>query len=291
MLKRGALIFNTEDWIMNNYFFKKMKFVLMCMTILTATNFYAQNKVIKIWPGLAPGTESRTDNEKVNDGNIIDIYQPDLTVFLPSQPKENIPAVIIMPGGGYKQIVIDKEGYSIAKWLNENGVAAFVLKYRLDGSEALQDAQRALSFVRNNYKEYGIDPGKIGVIGFSAGGHLAANLSTHCEKDFYRDNIDSTSCKPDFMISVYGYLNPFLKDIDSSTPPAFLAHAGDDARVPVSESIDFYTALKKNNVPAELHVYEKGGHGFALREVDKPVNNWAKSCIDWLTSRKIVILK
>jgi acetyl esterase/lipase len=259
--------------------------------ILVTTNYYSQNKVIKIWPGPAPGTENRSDNEKVDGGNILSVYQPGLTIFLPSQPKENIPAVIVLPGGGYNKIVINKEGYTIAKWLNDNGVAAFVLKYRLDYSEALQDAQRALSFVRKNFKEFGIDPGKIGVIGFSAGGHLAANLSTHYEKVLVKDDIDSISCKPDFMILVYGYLNPFLKDVNSNTPPTFLAHATDDPTVPVSESIDFYTALNKNNVPAEIHVYEKGGHGFALREIDKPVNNWAKSCIDWLTSRRIILQK
>ena len=158
-------------------------------------------------------------------------------------------------------------------------------------NEAFQDAQRALSLVRSKAGEYGIDKEKIGVIGFSAGEHLAANLSTHYEKEIMNDNIDSVSCKPEFMIQVYGAVGSFINDVNEDTPPTFLAHAWDDSKVPVMQSVDFYSALKKNNVPAELHVYEQGGHGFALREVGKPVNNWAKSCIDWLGVRGILNTK
>jgi acetyl esterase/lipase len=266
--------------------------IAFCAALLfAANNVFPQSDVIKIWPGLAPGTENRKDQEKVQDGNITHVYQPDITIMLPAKRNQKIPAVVIFPGGGYRNIVVDKEGYEIAKWLNNNGIAAFILKYRLDTAEALQDAQRALSLIRSKSDEYGIDPQKIGVIGFSAGGHLAANISTHYKKETMTDHIDSVSCKPDFEILVYAYSSPLVNDIDENTPPTFLAHAGDDSKVPVMQSVDFYAALEKHKVPAELHIYEKGEHGFALREIDKPVNNWAKSCIDWMRVNRILPAK
>lgn len=267
---------------------KKRVLHFLMLFIFFVTPLYSQHKVIKIWPGLAPGTENRENNEKITGNNIINVYQPDLTIFLPERIDKNKPAVIVMPGGGYRQVVMKKEGYDIADWLNKNGIAAFVLKYRLKHEEALQDAQRALSFLRSNAEEYGINPDNIGVIGFSAGGHLAANLSTHYERDKIIDHIDSVSCKPDFMISVYGAVGPFVDDVDKNTPPAFLAHASDDPKVPVTQSVEYYLALHKNGVPAELHVYETGGHGFALRDVNKPVISWANRCIDWMKVQGIL---
>jgi acetyl esterase/lipase len=267
---------------------KLFSIIFFLLMFISLENSFAQEKVISIWHGLAPGTESRQNNEKKSGGSITEIYQPDLTIFLPSKQDENHAAVVVLPGGGYKSVVIEKEGYSIAKWLNENGITAFVLKYRLKPKEALQDAQRALSLIRLRANEYGINPDKIGVIGFSAGGHLAANLATHCEKDDMNDKIDSTSCKPNFMIQVYGAVAEFTCDVSKDTPPTYLVHAGDDSRVPVTQSIDFYKALKKYGVPAELHVYEKGEHGFALRENKLPIKNWVNSCLDWLTGQKII---
>jgi acetyl esterase/lipase len=249
---------------------------------------YSQNKVIKIWPGLSPGTENWTDNEKTEKGNVTNVYQPSLTIFLPEKINQDKPAVIVMPGGGYTQVVMRKEGYVIADWLKKNGIAAFVLKYRLNPEEALQDAQRSLSLLRANANEFNINPDNIGVIGFSAGGHLAANLSTHYEKDKFFDHIDSVNCKPDFMISVYGAVGPVVNDVNKNTPPAFLVHAGDDPKVPVTQSIEYYLALHNNGIPAELHIYEKGGHGFALRDVDKPVISWAVRCIDWMKVQGIL---
>jgi acetyl esterase/lipase len=256
--------------------------------VLFMSPIYSQNKVIKIWPGLAPGTENRTDNERIENGNVTNVYQPSLAIFLPGKVNTNKPAVIVMPGGGYKQVVMRKEGYVVADWLNKNGIAAFVLKYRLNPEEALQDAQRTLSLLRANASEYNINPGNIGVIGFSAGGHLAADLSTHYEKDRISDHIDSVTCKPDFMISVYGAIGSFVNDINQDTPPAFLVHESDDPKVPVNQSVDYYLALHDQGIPAELHVYEKGGHGFALRNVDKPVISWAVRCIDWMKVQGIL---
>jgi acetyl esterase/lipase len=261
-------------------------FVIIILFILTP--LFAQNKVIKIWPGLAPGSENKTNDEKVDNGSVTNVYQPDLTIFLPETKNKNKPSVIVMPGGGYRQVVMRKEGYVIADWLNKNGIAAFVLKYRLNRDEALQDAQRALSLLRADAAEYDINPGNIGVIGFSAGGHLAANLSTHFIKDEMTDHIDSASCKPDFMISVYGAVGSLVGDVNKDTPPAFLAHAGDDPKVPVRQSVDYFLALHNNGVPAELHVYETGGHGFALRDTDKPVISWAVRCIDWMKVQGIL---
>ena len=263
-------------------------FIISFFILLTGQTA-AQTKVIKIWPGLAPGTENRADEEKVIKGNITNVYQPDLTVFLPKKYDARRPAVVVLPGGGYRQIVMYKEGYRIAEWLNKNGIAAFVLKYRLRPQEALQDIQRTISLLRTDAKEFNIDPDNMGVIGFSAGGNLAANLSTHYIKTDMTDRIDSVNCKPDFMISVYGAVGRFVNDITKNTPPAFLVHASDDPKVPVTQSVDYYLALHKNGVPAELHVYEKGGHGFALRDVNKPVISWAVRCIAWMKVQGILV--
>jgi acetyl esterase/lipase len=269
---------------------KKKNFVHIIFSILLiAFEFsFGQEKVISIWPGLAPGSESKTNNEKVSGGSVTDVYQPSLTVFIPAKQNENHPAVVILPGGGYRSVVMEKEGYAIAKWLNENGLAAFVLKYRLNPKEALQDAQRALSILRLHSNDFGINPDKIGVIGFSAGGHLAANLATHIQKESMNDKIDSTNCRPSFMILVYGAVSLFVNDVNKEMPPTFIVHASDDSKVPVLGSIDFYKALKSNGVPAEIHVYEKGEHGFALRENKLPIKNWANSCLDWLAGQNVI---
>jgi acetyl esterase/lipase len=267
---------------------KNIIFNFFVLSVLFVSPLYSQHKVIKIWPGLAPGTEGRENNEKTAGGSVINVYQPDLTIFLPEKINKNKPALIVMPGGGYRQVVMKKEGYDIADWLNKNDIAAFVLKYRLKPDEALQDARRALSFLRSKASVYNINPDNIGVIGFSAGGHLAANLSTHFENDRNIDHIESVSCRPDFMVSVYGAVGPFVDDVDKDTPPAFLVHTGDDPKVPVKVSVEYYLALHDNGIPAELHLYESGGHGFALRDVDKPVISWADRCIDWMRVQGIL---
>jgi acetyl esterase/lipase len=267
----------------------KILFKTFYILVILSTYTLSQNEVIKIWNNLAPGTENKQNNEKTVDGSVTDVYQPDLTVFLPVKSDSNYPAILIFPGGGYTHLAIVKEGYKIAKWLNDNGIAAFVLKYRLNMEDALEDAQRALSYVRTNAKQFGINPDKIGVMGFSAGGHLAVNLSTHFIKNIMNDNIDSVSCKPDFQILVYGYLiDTFLKDLTKDNPPAFLVHAADDQRVNVELSVNYFLALKKLGVPVEMHIYEQGKHGFALEKDRGPVVNWAKCCIDWLKLRGIL---
>ena len=277
-----------------------------CFLLLftVSINVHAQNQVVKIWPNLAPGSENVKNNEQWTETkNVSNVYQPDLTIFLPEHHAVEIPAVIVFPGGGYTKIVMEKEGYKVARWLTENGIAAFVLKYRLNRDEALRDAQRAVSAIRKDAEKYGIDKNKIGVIGFSAGAHLACNLVMNHEDRKNFDSIDIVSSRPDFWIGVYGAYggirglgksesvkkNTVLENI----PPAFLVHAGNDSKVPVLSSVELYIYLKNHGVPAELHVYELGEHGFALEEdrgpeIKSTVTDWSKRCLSWLKLRGIL---
>jgi acetyl esterase/lipase len=257
--------------------------ILLYITISVA---FSQNRVIQLWPSGTPGLEHQQNTK--NGNNVTEVYQPDLTVFLPMKSDTNHPAVLVFPGGGYRQIVIEKEGYTIARWLNNNGIAAFVLTYRLNNDIALQDAQRALSLVRSRAKEFGINSDNVGVMGFSAGAHLSVHVATHQMKSVLNDWVDSISCRPNFMVLVYGTYDAFINRINNDTPPAFIVHAGDDDRVSVSQSINLYTSLRAHGVPAEMHIYEKGGHGFALLEDRGPVISWAQRCIDWMKLRGII---
>ena len=278
-----------------------MKKLSIQFLFLIALSFplQAQNQVIKIWPGLAPGSENVEDKELWTDGkSVANVYQPNLTTFLSKQQEALSPAVIVFPGGGYTKIVMEKEGYKVARWLNEKGIAAFVLKYRLNRDEALRDAERAVSLIRNDAKKYGIDANKIGVIGFSAGAHLAGNLAMNYDSRENFDAIDSVSSRPDFWIGVYGtykgIYGPTGKIGDrNNIPPAFLVHAGDDSKVPVLSSVELYIDLKKNSIPAELHIYEQGEHGFALEKNRDPattstVTDWSNRCIEWLKLKGIL---
>ena len=277
-------------------------FNTLFICLLFSITLSAQNNAVKIWNGPAPGTESLKNEERWEYPRIVySVYQPDLTIFLPEGANAKTPAVIICPGGGFRRLVMEKEGDKIARWLNKFGIAGFVLKYRLNQSTALFDAQRAVSFIRSKVDEYNLDPAKIGVMGFSAGGHVVANLSTHFSKSEMKDKIDSVSCRPNFMISVYAYIEPremapdnpnyftpFYTLVNKATPPTFLVHAADDESVPVEYSVNFYSALKKAGVPAELHIYEQGKHGFALEENRGAVETWPDLCIRWLKERGII---
>jgi acetyl esterase/lipase len=245
---------------------------------------------------------------------------PTLSLFLPDKDKSNGTAIVICPGGGYLHLAIDKEGFKIAKWLNTLGITAFVLKYRLPSDEImenktigpLQDAQEALRIVRRDAKKWNINPEKIGIMGFSAGGHLASTVSTHYLDEVYVH--DTISAKPNFSILIYPVISmeeeithqgsktnllgntpsdslvKFYSNeqqIDSLTPPAFLIHASDDKVFPVENSINYYKPLKNNNFPAELHIYETGGHGFGLGVMDTSLY-WTVSCEHWLMSNTYV---
>jgi acetyl esterase/lipase len=274
------------------------------LLLLLAISFsqQAQTQVVNIWPGLAPGSENVENREQWTDSkDVSNVYQPDLTVYLPEHTEGLSPAVIVLPGGGYRKLVMEKEGYKVARWLKENGMAAFVLKYRLNPEEALRDAQRAVSLLRKEADNYGIDGKKIGVIGFSAGAHLAGNLVENNQDRERYDEIDAVSSRPDFWAGVYGAYgdrsrnNRSVKAFEAhkDIPPTFLVHAGNDSRVNVMGSVELYSALIEKGVPVELHVYEQGEHGFALEKdrgaaVTSTVTDWSKRFLAWLQVRGIL---
>lgn len=278
--------------------------------------------VISLYKGVVPNNKQVADKEnsttRDNVTRIAKVSNPTLTVFKPQKP--NGKAVIICPGGGYGILAIDKEGTRVAEEFNKWGVTAFVLKYRLpddsiniDRSLApLQDAQQAIRWVRTNAAQYGIDRNKIGIMGFSAGGHLASTAATHFNFKADAANDDTTSARPDFAILIYpvitfdssfghkGSRNNLVGanaskekfdfysnelQVTSTTPPTFLIHASDDATVPVENSIRFYQACIKNKVPAEMHIYPKGGHGFGMYNKTTD-DNWMERLRNWLNSIK-----
>jgi acetyl esterase/lipase len=266
---------------------------------------------LDLWPGKAPGETKDlppeayqpTKPNQLDVKRLGNVSKPQIAVYAPEKP--NGTAVVIAPGGGYSILAIEHEGTDVAVWLNKLGVTAVVLKYRVPRREKqepsnlaqLQDAQRALGLVRSKAAEWKLDPKRIGMLGFSAGGHLTASLCTNYSKRLYdaMDDSDKTSCRPDFAVLVYpAYLaKKDTADIAESfaitkeTPPTFFAHASDD---PVSSenSVAFYRELKKNGVSAELHLYAKGGHGFGMRTDRGPVSEWPKRCEEWLTARGLV---
>lgn len=280
----------------------------------------AQNQVIPLWNKIPDEIKAADYNEKesITDGKLQSTTQvtiPTLSIFLPKDAKPNQTAVIICPGGGYMHLAFDKEGTKVAEWFNSLGIAAFVLKYRLPNDlimknknvGPLQDAQEAVRYVRQNAAKLNIDPNKIGILGFSAGGHLASTLSTHYDDKVYESTY-KVSARPDFSILMYPVIsmenqithkgsqtnllgsNPSQdlidsysneKKVTSKTPPAFLIHATDDTVVIPENSINYYLALKKNGIKAELHLYEKGGHGFGLG-VNDTSKFWTRDCVEWL---------
>jgi acetyl esterase/lipase len=281
----------------------------------------AQTFTLKVWPGSIPGSKGSAEykEETIYDNNrprISKVTDPELMVYQPAKDKSNGTAVIICPGGGYGRLAVDHEGYAVAQWLNTLGITGIVLKYRLPSDVImtdktigpLQDVQEAIRVVKRKSSEWGLKPGKIGVLGFSAGGHLAGTASTMYDKKVYA-SADTTSARPDFSILIYGVLsmqktishggsvnnllgpNPSQELMDSfsnelhvttKTPPAFLVHAADDGAVPVQNSILYFQALRKNSIPAELHIYEKGGHGFGLAPNRGTESNWPAACEKWM---------
>ncbi len=253
-------------------------------------------EVIQLWPGIPAngGEEVWVERGKgIVDRAVSNVHQPTLTVYLPPKGKANGAAVVIAPGGGFTHLAIDKEGYDVAKWLNRIGVAGFVLKYRLKnaGDSAYtvetphEDALRALRTVRSRAKEWGIDPNRVGMMGFSAGGALAALAGTKYDTQptGATDPIDRQNARPDFLVIGYGAI-PADVVVTAKTPPAFLVHADDD-HLSAERSASFYEALKKAGVSAELHVFARGGHGFGIADSGLPVAKWPKLCEDWLESQ------
>jgi len=250
---------------------------------------------LEIWPEghLGEDATSRGVTEDSRGDNIIrmtDVEIPSMEIYRARGDAPG-PAVLILPGGGFSILAMDLEGTEIAEWLNSLGVAAAILRYRVPKKpeEAFQDTQRAMSLLRWRAGSLGIDPSMIGVIGFSAGGRLAARLSTNFAERTYEpvDDIDSISCRPDFAMLVYPYLldrDGTLADelaVSAETPPAILIHAQDD-RVKAEGSIYYFLEMKEAGVPAELHVFPSGGHGYGLRDNGHAVSGWPDLCADWM---------
>jgi acetyl esterase/lipase len=276
--------------------------------------------VVALWPGKAPEETGTIGPEKVRMSPkltrkevevteptrlVTNVSKPTLTVYRPAKDRDTGTAILICPGGGYWNLYWQLEGEEVAAWLTAQGVTGILLKYRVPrrpdepkGEPArrpLQDAQRAVSLVRSKAQEWGIDPKRIGVVGFSAGGHLAIATATGFEKRTYEpiDAIDRVSCRPDFAIAAYpGYLKAKDKEelapglrIPARTPPIFLAHGGADIISPPEHSVVLYLALKRAGIPAELHIYAGAAHDFGVRKVRHPCSTWTERCLDWLRNQ------
>jgi acetyl esterase/lipase len=281
--------------------------LLAAAALLSAANPPA----VPLWPNGAPGDPRLAAAEKDTSGadaalvagksviRLGNVSTPTLSIYRASKDKDTGASVVVFPGGGYNILAMDLEGTEVCEWLNSIGVTAVLVKYRVPArpnrprwAAPLEDAQRAVGMVRAQAAELGIDPKRIGVLGFSAGGHLAAAISTNFEHRTYDpvDARDSASCRPDFTLLIYpAYLtvreeadriSPELK-ITKDTPPAFLIQAEDDG-VRVENSLFYYAALRNAHVPAEMHLYAQGGHGYGLRRTDKPVTAWPAKAEEWL---------
>lgn len=297
------------------------------LLIVLAINFMdvEAQEIIELYNGAIPNNKEhirvKEHNLPSTDGVIrtADVSEPTLYAYFPIEKLNTGKAVIICPGGGYKILAMNKEGYDVAERFASVGITAFVLKYRLPNDEMmvhkdivpLQDAQRAIQLVRANAKEWKIKSDQIGIVGFSAGGHLASTLGTHYQKALI-DNPENISLRPDFMLLLYPVismqpslthkgsqknllgdqpsteqLNSFSNELQvtDDTPPAFIVHAADDKGVPIANSEQFRDALKRHQIDANLLVYPKGGHGFGLNNPSTP-DQWFEHFLEWLNNRK-----
>ncbi|HJP59818.1 MAG TPA: alpha/beta hydrolase [Gemmatimonadaceae bacterium] len=306
-----------------------MKFSILACCLALAVNASAQSSrwepssghtQIPIWPGAAPGLRPAPDSETVVTHSrfvagrpwryILNVSRPTLTVYSP-KGKNTGAAVMVFPGGGYQILAIDLEGTEVCDWLTSKGITCVLLKYRVPRggpswqrdcncrinpkpAPAVQDAQRAMGLVRLHAAEWHIDPRKIGVLGFSAGGHLVAAISNDYQRRSYRpiDAADRQSARPDFAVAVYpGHLwiegrndiafNPDIH-VTRNTPPTFLLQAETDSIDNVNQSLAYYVALKNANVPVEMHLYTNGGHAFGLRRTRDPITEWPQLVEKWL---------
>lgn len=310
---------------------KKILILNLALSIITYGKLNTGD-TFKLWENIAPGSEKveiteevleRSKVPEVRDRAAINIKIPTITAYVPEKP--NGVGILVIPGGGYERVVLDKEADELSSWLNGEGITYFVLKYRLPKNNhknkeivPLQDAQRAMRIIRNHSKEWGIDNKKIGVMGFSAGGHVASTLANKYEEEVYKklDAIDEISARPDFQILGYPVItmtdpyahkgsrkyllgeNPDLnliekfsmeKNVHKNTPIAFIMHATDDKSVTVENSLKYYTSLKDYKIPVELHLYQDGGHGYSIRgTIGKSVANWTSVVTNWLKANKII---
>lgn len=299
------LFFNLDSFLMNI----KSKIATLLFTLAFSMSF-AQNHYLPLYEGEVPNAKKSKLKEEsaISDVNRISkVIDPAIEIYLPSKAYNTGKAVLICPGGGYGILAWDKEGTDIAKWLNGKGIAGIVLKYRLPEDESnvhpelspLMDAQRAMELIRNNAQNWNIDPNQVGIMGFSAGGHLASTLGTHY----------TPSSKPNFMILIYPVVtmkddythkgskqnligtNPTTEQVNyysaeenvtKDTPPTFLIHSEDDGAVPVQNTLQLFEALKVNQVPAEMHIYPYGGHGYGLAVGKGRLATWPDLLAAWL---------
>ena len=296
--------------------------ILFCSIDLVA---HAQ-QTIPLWPGKLPNSKGLENKEFAENQRIRFIKHPTLTAFFPNQESNSGVAVIICPGGGYRHLAIHKEGYQTAKWLNTKGINAFVLKYRTTSESEdlvtphkapLQDALRAIQIVRSRADEWNLEADKIGIMGFSAGGHLAATASVHYDSDWQKigDDLDDVNAKPDFSILMYpvismdediiskGSVKNLLKENDTpelrqffslekhiteETPPALLVHASDDEAVNPENSIRYYLNMIQKGNAASLHIFSSGGHGFGLGDQTSHAWMWQELCLQWMVEMGII---
>jgi acetyl esterase/lipase len=281
------------------------------------------HKQVAIWPGAAPDPQPVKGPETVavdptflvagkTVAGVSNVTRPTMTVYSPKGKNTGV-AVVVFPGGGFQMLAIDLEGTEVCDWLTARGITCVLLKYRVtdvgpypksgplpESPMALEDAQRTMGLVRDHAAQWHIDPHKIGVLGFSAGGHLVANISTHFAHRAYApvDAADKVSCRPDFAVAIYpGHmlenttkefeLNPGIP-VTGKTPPTFLLQAENDNVDGVKQSLVYYIALKKAGVPVEMHLYAQGGHAFGLRRTELPITAWPELVETWLATIGII---
>ncbi len=312
--------------------FSRMICTLVVVLALSTSSGAVDNEFeISIWPGVAPGSgrskmKEEYSHRPITDGTAVDrdrsvrsVTRPTLKVYLPTADKATGAAVVVCPGGGFSHLAIDQEGHDVARWLQSRGIAGAVVKYRLPDPDvglyvpngSIPDMQRAIRIVRLNAGKWNIDPKRIGVTGFSAGGYMAAAAGTLFDEGNpgADDPVRRMSCRPDFIAPVYPLISLELQAeryaglaermlgpdpgaemireysldtrVTPQSPPAFLVHAHDDG-LSAEHSIRFYLALRKAKVSAELHVYSKGGHGFGMRRRGLPVSTWRERWLDWM---------
>jgi acetyl esterase/lipase len=280
----------------------------------------AQDFKLKVWPNGAPDSNGINQAEEVFEGKRVrNVSEAEIYVYLPKIGVNTGAALVICPGGGYAIEAMDHEGYDMAEWLSRQGVAGIVLKYRLPNGHdqiPLEDAQRTIRMVRQKAVEWGINPAKIGIAGSSAGGHLASMAATRFDlgKPDSNDPIEKYSCRPDFMLLLYpvitldeefGHIGSRInligqgnkwelvekysneRQVSAQTPPTFMVLADDDTTVPPRNSIEFYLALKKFKIPAEMHIFRDGGHGFGMNKTNKPVDQWPTLFTQWMKAQGI----
>ena len=286
---------------------RKLLFLMLCLFPVSLYGQILTPETLPLWDNGAPDAVGDADSD-----------QPTLTVYQPATNTATGTAVVICPGGGYGMLAMDHEGHDVAKWLNSHGITAFILKYRhapaYKHPTPLRDAQRAIRMVRHNAATWGVDAEKVGILGFSAGGHLAATtgLQFAWEDEMATDEIGQQSARPDFMVLVYpvmsmsesymhegsrnnligkdapaslGDLMSHEKQVTGQTPPAFLIHTTMDKAVPPENSIYFYLAMREAGVDAEMHIFEKGRHGFGLAPDDPVLSGWPALAADWIRTK------